>query len=129
MPHPVGLNPQRDVQGVLRHILKEIRAVVAGRAVQVRGPDAFHGLEKGALIAAAFEVVAAGEHEMLEEMSETGLARFFVFGANMIPQIDRHNRRFVVFMNDQRQPVGQHKFLEGNLDLRIVGCRPGGRQQ
>ena len=125
MTHPVGFNPLGDVQGILRNVFKKIRAVVARRAVQIRGANAFHGFKERALIATAFEMVAPREHEMLEQVRKTGFARLFVFGPDMIPEVDRDNRRLVVLVYDQREPIGQHEFFEGNFD-RGISDRPAG---
>src|SRR5512135_1292619 len=98
MAHPIRLEPERHIEGVLRHILEIVRAVLAGRAIQVRRPDALHRLEKSALIAGAFEVLTAREHQMLEQVGKTGLAWSLVFRADVIPDVDGYNGRFMVLV-------------------------------
>jgi hypothetical protein len=46
-------------------------------------------------------MLAAREHEVFEEMGKAGLPELFIFGTDMIPDIDRHNRRFVVLMDNE----------------------------
>src|SRR5437660_12631645 len=79
MAHPVGLDPQGNVQRVGGNILEKISAVFAGGAIQVRRANPLHRLKKCALIRASFEMLAASEHKMLKQVSETGLARLLIF--------------------------------------------------
>ena len=78
MPHPAGLDPQGDIQRVGGNILEKIGAVFAGGAIQVRRANPFHRLKKCALIRAPLEMLAAGEHKMLKQVGETGLARLLI---------------------------------------------------
>ena len=79
MAHPVRFDPQGNVQRVGWNVLEKIRPVFAGRAVQIRCANPLHRLEKGPLIRASLEMLAASEHEVLKQMRETGFAEFFVF--------------------------------------------------
>src|SRR5258708_21264697 len=119
MAHAVGFDPQRHVQRVAGHILKKVGAIFGGGAVEVRGADLFHDFKESPLIGAPLEMFAAGEHEMLEEVGKTGLARLLVFRADMIPEVDRDDGGLVVLMNDEGQPVLQDKFLVRNIDLNV----------
>ena len=117
--HAVRLHPQRVIHRGRRHILEIIRAVVVGRAVQVRGADALHGLD-----IAALRMVAAAKHQVLEKMRETRLPQLFVLRPHVIPGVDRDNRRLVVLMHNQRKPVLQHKFLVRNIHVFRLSKRP-----
>jgi hypothetical protein len=48
---------------------------------------------------------AAREHEVFEKMGEPGLPRFFIFGTDMVPEVDGHDRRFAVLVDNQGQSV------------------------
>ena len=67
--HPVRLQPQREVDGRRGHVLEVVGAVVAGRAVLLGGADPVEGLE-----VVVVEVLAAVEHQVLEQVREAGLA-------------------------------------------------------
>ena len=45
------------------------------------------------------------EHQMLEEVCETGAARLFVLRADVIPHVHGHHRQLVIFVNDDVEPV------------------------
>jgi DNA-binding CsgD family transcriptional regulator len=61
-----------------QNILEKVSAIFACRAVQIGSTDPFHRLEKGPLIRAALEMLAAREHEMLEQMREASLAGLLI---------------------------------------------------
>ena len=73
MTHAVALREQRVVEHGSRDVLEIVRAIVVGGAVQVRGPDLLHGVDISMI-----EVVAAAEHQMLEQMGKSGLARLLI---------------------------------------------------
>src|SRR5881296_3425001 len=120
MAHAVGLNPQGNVQSIGGNVLEKIGAVFAGGAVQIRGADPLHGLEEGPLIRTPFEMFAAGEHQMLEQVGETGLAGLLILGSNMIPEVDGDDGGFVILMDDQRQTIRQDELFIGNVDFDIL---------
>ena len=67
--HAVGLHPQRHVERGGRHVLEVVGAVEIGGAVHVGGADLLEGLEVLVLV-----VLRALEHQVLEQVGETGLA-------------------------------------------------------
>jgi hypothetical protein len=99
--------------------LKIIGPIKICRAIHVGGADQFEWLE--VLVIVIFGTV---EHQMFEQVCETGFPAFLVFGANVIPDIDRDNRRFVVFVDNQAQSVIERVF--GKIDLDISGARIDG---
>jgi hypothetical protein len=54
---------------------------------------------------------------MLEQVGESGLAPFLVFRTYAIPDIERDDRRFVVFVDEDSQPVREHELLIRDTDL------------
>ena len=69
--HAVGLEPQREVERVLRHGLEVVGAVVVGRAVHAGRADLLERIEE-----LAVQVLRALEHQVLEQVREAGLAGF-----------------------------------------------------
>ena len=122
MTHAVALREQRVVQHGSGDILEIVCAIVIGRAVQVRGPNLLHGVDIRMI-----EVVAATEHQVLEQMGESGLARLLILRPHVIPRVHRNDRRLVVFMHQHGQPVGEHKL--GVLDVRNRDVHTGGRSR
>ena len=117
--HPVRLHPQGHVERGFRHVLEIVGAVEVGRAVHVGGADAFERLEVFVV-----EVLSAVEHQVFEQVGEAGLAGFLVLRADVVPDVDGNDRRLVVFMHDQPQPVGQRVFGVRNLDVGGERGRP-----
>ena len=113
MPHPVGLHPKRQINGVGRHILEVIGAIVVGGTVLIGRADALERLE-----VVVVEMFAAVEHQMLEQVGEPRPPRFFIFRAHMVPNVDGHDRRLVVLVHEQRQSVFQHEPLIRDGDGR-----------
>ena len=112
MPHPIRLHPKRNIQSGLGNVLKIIRPVFARGAVQIGGANSLHGLE-----VVVVEVLAAVEHEVLEKVGKAALAGLLVFRADVIPHVDRHDRRFAILVHDDRQTIWQYELLEWDVDL------------
>ena len=108
-PHPVRLEPERELQLVRGQRLEVVRAVEPGRAVE-RPAGA---LDEGHVLRLA-DVRAALEHHVLEQVREAGLARDLVLGADVVPEVHGDDGREVVLGDDQAQAVGQA--LVGELD-------------
>jgi hypothetical protein len=70
-------------------------------------------------------VLRALEHQVLEEMRETRPARPLVLRADVIPDVHRHDRHVMVFVNDDVEAVVQRAFGEGELEGRHVQHRNG----
>ena len=90
-----------------------VGAVLIGGAVEVGRSDSLQSLE-----IVVVEVFAAIEHQVFEEVRETGLAGLLIFRAHVIPDVHGDNRRLVVFVHDYRQAVRQHELFVWNIKLR-----------
>ena len=117
--HPVGFEPQHQRQVLRRHRLPEHRLVVGRVGVAL---SADRGDERG--VRFGLDVLRALEHHVLEEMREAGAARLLVLRADVIPELQVHDRRRVIFGEDHRQPVRQRECLVlqlGRPDGRVRG--------
>ena len=94
--HALRFHPQRHIQRRFWHVLKIIGPIKIGGAIHTGGADQFEWLEVFIIV-----IFGAVEHEMFEQVCETGFPAFFVFGANVIPDVYRDNWRFVVFVDYQ----------------------------
>ena len=61
------------------------------------------------------DVPRALEHDVLEEVGEAGLARDLVLGPDVVPEVDRDDRRQVVLGHDHAQAVVETLVAEGDL--------------
>jgi hypothetical protein len=89
--HPVGLQPERQLQLVAGQGLEVVRPVEPGRGVQ----RAAGSLHQGHVLA-LLDVQRTLKHHVLEEVREAGLSRFLVPAADVVPEVDRHDRRAIV---------------------------------
>ena len=87
MAHPVGLEPEHHVQRGDRNVLEVVGAVLVGGAVQISGADFLQRVE-----VVSVEVLAAVEHQVLEQVREAGLAELLVLRACVVPDVDGHDR-------------------------------------
>ena len=111
--HAIGLEPQRQLEGVGRHHFPVVGAVGVGRAVDQR-PGGLQRLE-----VAAGMVRRALEHEVLEQVRESGAAGPLVPRADVIPDADRRHRDVGILMDDHVEAVGERTGGEGNIH---AGC-------
>ena len=79
----------------MTEILEIIGAVFVGGAVLIGGADSLERFE-----VVLVEVLAAVEHQVFEQVSEAGAAGLFIFRADVIPDVDGNNRRFMVFVDE-----------------------------
>ena len=100
-PHTVGLQPQDEFEVVRRRRRPVVRAVVGGRAVDVR-PDFFKRLEKVAVV-----VLRPLEHDVLEQVREAGPTWLLVLRSDVVPQVHRHHGQRVVSVQYHVQAVRQ----------------------
>ena len=105
--HPVGLQPERQLQVVRRHRLEVVGAVEPGAGVQ-RAAGALHQLEVPVL----GHVLRALEHHVLEEVGEAGPAGLLVPGADAVPQVHRDHRNRRVLREDDLEAVGEGVSLD-----------------
>src|SRR3546814_85588 len=110
MPHAIAFQEQRAVKGAGRHRLEIIGAVHVGRAVAVGRPDLFERLE-----GIAGRILRPVEHQMLEQMRETGLALGLVLRPDAVPHRHRDHGRLMVLMDDHAQPVVEREGLIWNV--------------
>ena len=88
--------------------------------LQIRRANPLHRLEKSPLISTPFEMFAAGEHQMLEQVGETGLAGLLILRSDMIPEVDCDDGSFVILMDNQGQTILQDELFAGDVDLDIL---------
>ena len=110
--HAVRLHPQGHIQRRGRNILEIVRPVRVRRSVHAGRADAVEGLEIVVVV-----ILTAVEHEVFEQVRKARLARFFIFRADVVPDVDGHDGRFVIFVHDHAQTVLQDELLVGNVDL------------
>ena len=108
--HAVGMHPEGEFELVRGHRVVVIGAVVVGAAVAVAGAGAL----QQAVGQAARQVLAAGEHHVLEQVGEAGQAGHLVGRADVVPDVDGHQRQALVFDQDHLQAVGQRVLVEGD---------------
>ena len=116
--HPVGLQPQPELELVRRQRLEVVGAVEVGGGVV----DAAGTLDDGHVLGLG-DVARALEHEVLEQVREAGLARRFVARADGVPEVDGHHRR--EGMGGTAMMTRQARLLEPALASRRVVVRGG----
>ena len=122
--HAVAFHPQREVERRGRHVLEVIRAVEAGGAVDAGRADQLERLEVLVVV-----VLGALEHQVFKQVREAGSSRGLVLGADVIPEVDCHDRRLAIGVHDHREAVVEREFLVGDQLCRSHGgcagrCRP-----
>ena len=120
--HAIRLEPQRQLELVRRHRFEVVRAIEIGGAVDVAAAGAFDGLE----VRVGRHVLRRLEHHVLEEMREPGAAGLLIRGADVVPQIHRHERQPMILRQDHIQAIRQREFFEVDLgDVALLGGRAG----
>ena len=119
--HPVRFHPERQLEGSGRHQFPIVRPVGVGRTIE-RGAGLLQREEEIAVV-----VLGPLEHQMFEQVGEPGAPRPLVLRADVIPEVHGDNRTAVVFVDQQRQSVGEHmsgesQFHDATLRLLSV-CR------
>ncbi|MNM51952.1 hypothetical protein D3C81_630210 [compost metagenome] len=125
--HAVGLHPQRHVQRGGRHVLEIVGAVGVRGAIHVGGTSRF---KRGEVLPR--RVLAAVEHQVLEQVGEATATRRLVLAAHVVPEVHRHDRCLAVGVHQHAQAVGQGELIVGNVDRRRCGGGLGlglGRQR
>jgi hypothetical protein len=96
------------------------RQAVAGQhlvigGVVVAGEGVFFGAQvtQDARGFAGAELGAALEHHVLQGVGQAGLARGFVAGADLVPDLRNHHRGAMVFAHDHFQAVVEDEFVGG----------------
>ena len=93
-----------------------VGAVVPGRAVG----DAAHLLDVAEVLVGA-DVLAALEEHVLEQVGEAGAARPLVLRADVVPEVDRHQRQRGVAVEDDAQAVVERMLGEAALEGEVDG--------
>ena len=107
-----------------RHGLEVVRAVEVRRAVHARGADF---LKRPKVLVVV--VLAAVEHQVLEQVGEAGLAGHLVLRADVIPNRDGDDRRLAVLVHDDAQAVVEIELVERNLRVLRDGRAATSRGQ
>ena len=101
--HAVTLQPERELEPVARHRLVVVRAVLRGRAVDVRRAGTLEVAE----VRVFGHVLAALEHHVLEEVREAVPALRLVLRPDVVPDVDGDDGRAVILVQHHPQAVGQ----------------------
>jgi len=107
--HAIRLHPQREIERAGRHHLPVVRAIDAGRAVE----QSARALERRKV--AVVVMLGAFEHQVFEQVGESGSSRPLVLRTDVIPDIDGDHRQLVVFVNDDVQAVRKRFLRIGDL--------------
>ena len=110
-PHPVALQPQRELELVGRHDLEVVGSILRGRAVDVGGARLLQVLE----VLVLRDVLRPLEHHVLEQVGEAGAPRGFVARADLVPDVDHHLGHAVILVQDHLEAVRQGVLLEVDL--------------
>ena len=105
--HPVSLQPQRHRKAGAGRRLPEDRVVLGGVGV-VRAARA------NDVIGIVFRryVLRTLKHEVLEEVGEAGPAGRLILRPHVVPDLNVHQRRVVVFHQQNLEAVAEHDLLE-----------------
>jgi hypothetical protein len=112
----IGLQPEERLQQVARADLVVVRPVVAGGAVVVAAPALHDGVERR-----VGRVARAHEHQVLEQVREAGPPRHLVLRADVVPEIDSHERAGSIRVKDHLEAVGQRVAVELDFEHRRGG--------
>ena len=113
VPHAIGLEEQRELDGVRWDVNPVVRAVVRRGPVVVPA-GGFEPLVEFPWL----HVARTHEHQMLEQMREAGPTRAFTRRADVVPHVHGDDRHAVIFMQDDVQTVGERELHEGDVDRR-----------
>src|SRR5690606_29652578 len=109
--HAVAFHEQREVERAGRHGFDVVRAIVPGRSV---GAGRAGGFERNVEVG---HVLAAAEHQVLEQVREAGAAARFVLGADAVVDRDAHHGRLAVGVDNGGQAIGEGEGLVGDVDF------------
>jgi hypothetical protein len=99
--HPVGFHPQRQLERAGRHHFPVVRSIRVRRSVE-RGAGALQRLKEPAIV-----VLRSFEHQVLEEVRESGMAGAFVLRSDVIPDVHGNDRTRVVFVEQDIESVAE----------------------
>ena len=107
--HPVTLDEQRPLECATRHRLKIVGAIEIGRAVII---GRAHFLQIFEIVPRC--ILRSVEHQMFEQMRETGLSLGLVLGTDIIPHRHADNRCLAIGVHQNLQAVVQGEFVIRN---------------
>ena len=111
--HAVRFHPQGELEGVGRHHFPVVRAVGVGRSVERRA-GALQRLEEAAIV-----MLRPLEHQMLEQVRETGMSRMFVLRSDVVPDVDRDDRTRVILVQEHVESIAQRVLRVRQLHLKL----------
>ena len=122
--HAVAFQPEGAFKRRLGNGLEIIRTVEIGRAVVIGRTHFLQVLE-----VVFRRIFGAVEHEVFEQMGETGLALRFVLGTDIVPHGQRDDGRLFIGMHNDIEAIVQGEFFIGNLDFVDQHCERCGLVQ
>ena len=120
--HAIGFEPEHERQVLRRHRLPEHRRVFVGVGVAL--PADARDVRR---MPFGLDVLRSLEHHVLEQVREAGTSRAFVLRSDVIPDLQVHDRRRVIFEEHHVHAVGQrgHRVVEPRRPHRRIGGAPG----
>jgi hypothetical protein len=61
-------------------------------------------------------MLGAVEHQVLEQMRKSRATRPLILAAHVVPDVHGDDRRLVILVHDEREPVGQHMLGVRDID-------------
>ena len=122
--HPVGLEPDRQLEAVGGHGLVVVRPVEVGARVEGGAVQ-----EEQARDLADAELLRALEHHVLEEVRDARDPGMLVSGADLVPDAEAHHGGPVDLLRQDAEPVGQDGLPDARGEggaRRGSGSRRGG---
>ncbi|MPM75898.1 hypothetical protein SDC9_122892 [bioreactor metagenome] len=110
--HPVGLQPQCEVEDARRAALVVVRPVEGGGGVG-GGADRLQDRD----VLGRRDVARALEHQVLEQVREACPVGQLVAGPDVVPEIDRDGRGRVVRTDHDPQPVVKSSLVDGIVEV------------
>jgi hypothetical protein len=101
-----------------------VRAILSGRPV-VGGAGGLEQLVKRRVLG----VLRTHEHQVLEEVRESGATGLFIAGADAEPDVRHHAWNGVIFVHNQREAVGQRVDRRGDAKLCRLCAGQRGQQE
>ena len=75
------------------------------------------------------EILRTLEHQVLKQVGKAGAARDFIFGTDVVPDVDGDYRSLVVFVDNQCQSIVEHEFAIGDIDILGGSIEPQPRAE
>jgi len=119
--HAVRFHHQRAVERAGGDRFDVVGAIVPGRSVGRGRTGRFEGNIE------ILDVLAAAEHQVLEQVGEPGASARFVLRSDAVVQRDADDRALAVGMNQRGQPVGEREAVVRYGDLADERAQRRGR--